>query len=102
MNSTNSFIVPFDLVILDYEMPEMNGLVVAKEILAANPHQRIIFTSAYIKEVISSAMKELEMPVQILSKSMSNQLLIGAVEDTEIYNELKKFKIDARRLKKCY
>jgi CheY-like chemotaxis protein len=99
-NSSNSFMPPFDVVILDYEMPDMNGLEVAKGILAANPHQRIIFTSVCFKEAVSSTMKELEMPVQILSKAMSNQVLVGAVEDTEIYDELKKFKIDVSRSRK--
>src|SRR6476620_1383819 len=36
---------PFDIVILDYRMPQINGLEVAKEILSINPHQRIIFAS---------------------------------------------------------
>ncbi len=40
---------PFDIVLLDYSMPQINGLEVAKEILSINPHQRIIFVSAYVK-----------------------------------------------------
>lgn len=90
----NSYMSPYDVVILDHVLPDMNGLEIAKRILAANPYQRIILTSGSIKEVISSAMKELQMPVQILSKAMLNQLLVGAIEDTEIYDELKKFKTD--------
>ena len=39
-------------------------------------------------------MKELRMPIQILSKAMLSQFLVGAVEDTEIYDELMKFKTD--------
>ena len=35
----------FDVVILDYKMPDRNGLEVAKEILTINPHQRIIIAS---------------------------------------------------------
>ena len=42
-------------------------------------------------------MKELHMPIQILSKAMLHQLLVDAVEDTEVYNELKKFKTDYSR-----
>jgi len=92
----NSFVSPYDLVILDQVMPDMNGLEIAKRILEANPYQRIILTSRSIREAITSAMKELHMPIQILSKAM-NQLLVDAVEDTEIYNELKKFKTDYSR-----
>jgi hypothetical protein len=75
----------------------MNGLEIAKRILAVNPYQRIILTSGSIQEAISSAMKELRMPIQILSKALLSQLLVSAVEDTEIYDELKKFKIDYSR-----
>ena len=42
-------------------------------------------------------MKELRMPIQILSKALLSQLLVSAVEDTEIYDELKKFKTDYSR-----
>src|ERR687889_20780 len=43
---------PFDIVILDYRIPKINGLDVAKEILSINSHQRIIFASAYVKETL--------------------------------------------------
>ena len=45
-------ISPFDVLLLDYRLPDMNGMEVAKEILAVNPHQRIIFASAYVKETL--------------------------------------------------
>jgi CheY-like chemotaxis protein len=41
--------VPFDVVLLDYKMPQINGMEVAKEILAVNSHQRIIFASAHVR-----------------------------------------------------
>ena len=96
----NSYMSPYDVVILDQILPDMNGLEIAKRILAANPNQRIILTSRSIKDVISSAMKELQIPVQILSKATLNQGLVGAIEDTEIYDELKKFKTDYCRSRK--
>ena len=46
---------PFDIVILDYCMPQINGLEVAKEILSINPHQRIIFASAYVKDILEKS-----------------------------------------------
>jgi len=97
MDFNNSFMSPYDVVILDQVLPDMNGLEIAKRILAVNPYQRIILTSGSIKEAISSAMKELRMPIQILSKALLSQLLVGAVEDTEIYDELMKFKTDYSR-----
>jgi len=48
---------PFDIVLLDYRMPKINGLDVAKEILSINPHQRIIFASAYAKETLEESIK---------------------------------------------
>ncbi|MGB8448337.1 MAG: response regulator [Nitrososphaeraceae archaeon] len=87
----NSFMSPYDVVILDQVLPDMNGLEIAKRILAVNPYQRIILTSGSIQEAISSAMKELRMPIQILSKALLSQLLV------EIYDELKKFKTDYSR-----
>ena len=47
----------FDAVILDYRMPKKDGMEVAKEILAVNPHQRIIFASAYIKDTLVDSIK---------------------------------------------
>ena len=90
----NSFMSSYDVVILDQVLPDINGLEIVKRILAVNPNQRIILTSGSIQEAITPAMKELRMPIQILSKAMLRQLLISAVEDTEIYDELKKFKAD--------
>jgi CheY-like chemotaxis protein len=48
---------PFDIVLLDYLMPYINGLDIAKEILSINPHQRIIFTSAFVKETLENSIK---------------------------------------------
>ena len=43
---------PFDVVIINHKIPKLKGLGVAKKILAVNPHQRIIFASAYPKRHI--------------------------------------------------
>ena len=94
----NSRIQPFDAVILDYNLPDRNGLEIGKEILAINSHQRI-FISDYVKGVLSRTVNELNMPLEILQKPVSNQILIDIVEETEIYDELKKFKIDVSAFK---
>ena len=36
-------IMPFDAVVLDYQMPQKNGYAVGKDILGKNRPQRIIF-----------------------------------------------------------
>jgi two-component SAPR family response regulator len=83
----------FDAVILDYNLPDRNGLEVGKEIVVINSNQRIIFVSGYVKDALSRTMNELNMPVE------TNQILIDIVEETEIYDELKKFKIDVSAFK---
>jgi CheY-like chemotaxis protein len=81
---------PFEALILDYRMPGMNGMEVAKEILAVNPHQRIIFASAYIQEIVKDSVKELKQVVELLQKPFSYRVLLDTVSDKQIYNQLKK------------
>ena len=66
---------PFEVVILDYKMPKRDGLQVAKEVLAVNPHQRIIFASAYTTETLMDSVKELRQVVELLQKPFSMQYL---------------------------
>ena len=84
---------PFDAVILDYKMPKINGMEVAKEILAVNSHQRIIFASAYIKETLIDSIQRLNQIVELLQKPFSRDMLIDTIEDKEIYSQLQKFNI---------
>jgi CheY-like chemotaxis protein len=87
-------IQPFDAVILDYNMPKLNGLEVAKEILAVNPHQRIIFASAYLQDMLLESARQLNQLVEILNKPFSEQELIDTVEDKSIYSELKELNVN--------
>jgi CheY-like chemotaxis protein len=89
----------FDVVILDYKMPDRNGLEVAKEILTINPHQRIIIASAYLVKTLIDGTMQLSFPIEILEKPISNQMLIDTIEDTAIYEELRKLKIDIEPFK---
>lgn len=75
----------FDAIILDYKMPDRNGLEVAKEILTINPHQRIILASAYLEQTLIDAIKELSVPIEVLEKPISNKRLVDTIEDTETY-----------------
>jgi CheY-like chemotaxis protein len=85
---------PFDAVILDYKMPKINGMEVAKEILAINPHQRIIFASAYVKETLIDSIQQLNQIVELMQKPFGPNALIDTVEDKEIYDELKQFNVN--------
>jgi DNA-binding NtrC family response regulator len=85
---------PFEAVILDYRMPQLNGMEVAKEILAVNPHQRIIFASAYIQETVKDSVKELKQVVELLQKPFSYRVLLDIISDKQIYNQLKKYNVD--------
>ena len=64
---------------------------VAKEILTLNLHQRIIIVSAYASEILSLDSGGSNLPMEVLEKPISNEVLIDTVEDTAIFNELKKF-----------
>ena len=85
---------PYDVVILDYNMPLINGMDVAKEILAINSHQRIIFASAYVKETLENSIKELKQVVELMQKPFSLSKLVDIVEDKEVYEDLRALNID--------
>jgi len=67
---------------------------VAKEILAVNPHQRIIFASAYVKETLQELIKQLHQIVELMQKPFSIDKLIDTIEDRDVCNELKKLNVD--------
>jgi CheY-like chemotaxis protein len=92
-------IQPFDAVILDYKMPKINGMQVAKEILAINPHQRIIFASAYVKETLIDSIQQLNQVVELLQKPFEQDVLIDTIEDKEIYLELQKLSVNIDDIK---
>ena len=91
---------PYDSVILDYKLPGINGLQVAKEILTLNLHQRIIIVSAYASDIISQASGGSKLPMEVLEKPISNQVFIDTVEDTAIFKELNQFDLNIDAFKK--
>jgi CheY-like chemotaxis protein len=92
-------ISPFDVLLLDYKLPDMNGMEVAKEILAVNPHQRIIFASAYVKETLQDSVKQLHQIVELIQKPFDINKLIDTIEDEGEYDELKKLNVDINVIK---
>ena len=92
-------IQPFDAVVLDYKMPGRNGLEVAKEILAVNPHQRIIFASAYVRDTLREAVRHLKQLVELVQKPFSERQFIDILEDAEVYKELGKLGVDVKQIK---
>jgi CheY-like chemotaxis protein len=90
---------PYDVVILDYSMPSINGMDAAKEILTINSHQRVIFASAYVKETLEHSIKELKQVVELIQKPFSISELVDIVEDKEIYEDLRTLNIDIELVK---
>jgi len=92
---------PFEVVLLDYKMPKRDGLQVAKEVLAVNPHQRIIFASAYITETLMDSVKELKQVVEFLQKPFSLHTLLDTIKDKQVYEQLKRYRLDTALLEKA-
>lgn len=93
-NTLKHLRLPFDVVLLDYKMPQINGLEVAKEILAVNSHQRIIFASAYVKETLEYPIKQLKQVIEAIQKPFTIETLVERIEDKEAYTELEKLNVD--------
>ncbi|HEY7570491.1 MAG TPA: response regulator [Nitrososphaeraceae archaeon] len=85
---------PFEVLVLDYRMPQIDGFEVAKEILAVNSHQRIIFASAHVKETLEDSIKQLKQVVELMQKPFTIKELIDTIEDKEVYTELQKLNVD--------
>lgn len=90
---------PFDVVVLDYFMPNMDGLQAAKLILVANKHQRIIFASAFVKSTLEESVKHLHAVVELLEKPFDLDLLADVIEDRRVYEELKKINVKVKEIK---
>lgn len=71
---------PFNVVLLDFVMPKKNGVLAAKEILEANPHQKIIFVSAFGNGVLDEATIFLKDSVEIIQKPFSLEFLVNKIE----------------------
>lgn len=90
---------PFNAVILDYRMPKMNGLDVAKEILSINPRERIIFASAHVIDTLSQSISELGKVVELLQKPFEMDSFVDLLEDINITKGLEELNVDVKSIK---
>lgn len=79
---------PFDVTVLDYRMPKMDGLEAAKRILAMNKAQRLVFASAYVKETLRDSVRELDQVVELIQKPFEPRILVELLENTAVVKEL--------------
>lgn len=86
---------PFDIVMLDYMTLKTNYIDLIEEILAINPHQRILFLfSANVRKTLVNSARQLKQVVELLQKPFDIQSLVDIVEDKYIHEELEKFNIN--------
>ena len=71
---------PFDVVLLDQNMPRKSGVEVAKEILKLRRSQRIIFLTAYGQGVVKDVVDLKDDSVQIIQKPFSLSFLIKKIK----------------------
>jgi CheY-like chemotaxis protein len=90
---------PFDAVILDYRMPKKDGMEVAKEILAIEPKQRVLFASAYVLETLVDSVKNLQQVVELIQKPFELDPFVDLIEDKGIYAELEQLNVNAKEIK---
>jgi len=79
---------PYDAVILDYKIPIVDGLQVAREMLKLNPHQRIIFASAYTKDTLADAVMGLKHAVELIQKPFEPEMLLEIIEDKSMAKQI--------------
>lgn len=71
---------PFDVVLLDNNMPEKTGAEVAKTILEKHPNQRIIFASAYDIDSLLKVSGKIKESVEVLQKPFSLSTMLNRIE----------------------
>jgi CheY-like chemotaxis protein len=88
---------PYDVILMDYLMPNKNGIEAAKVILEECPEQRIIFVTGHGPKLLSG-LNDFEKPVEILVKPVPLTALIAKIENRrqkeiakKLYNKLKKW-----------
>jgi DNA-binding response OmpR family regulator len=90
---------PFDAVVLDYRMPNKDGMEVAREILAIEPKQRILFASAYVVDTLVDSVKNLQQVVELLQKPFDLDEFVDLLEDKQIWSGLEKLNVKVKEVK---
>lgn len=72
--------LPFDLVLLDHKMPKKTGARAAKEILAKNPKQKILFITGYQRWAIEDESDDLIDKIILLEKPFTLSQLERKIE----------------------
>jgi CheY-like chemotaxis protein len=90
---------PFDAVVLDYRMPKKDGMEVAREILAIEPKQRVLFASAYVVDTLVESVKNLQQVVELLQKPFDLYEFVDLLEDKQIWSGLEKLNVKVKEVK---
>jgi len=76
---------PFDVVVLDIKMPNKDfgigdGIETAKEIHELNPSQRILFSSAFIKDCLVDSLKDFIHIAAVFEKPFDLEDFVDKIE----------------------
>ena len=80
--------LPFDLVLLDHDMPRKTGADAAREILECRPNQRMIFLSAYGNGIMQKLKDVRDDTIQIIQKPFALSFLINKIEGSTIKHKI--------------
>ncbi|MBI2127718.1 MAG: response regulator, partial [Nitrosarchaeum sp.] len=86
----------FDVVILDHNMPVLNGLQTAIEILKINPNQRIIFASGYIENIVLYSLTEINKAIEVIKKPFSIEALKDMINNKTLLNKFEEINSNQR------
>lgn len=70
---------PYDLVLVDFAMPKLDGIHVIEEIKRIRPSQKIILVTAYTREIISKIPSKLK--ISFLQKPFTLNTLLETISE---------------------
>lgn len=79
---------PFDLILLDHNMPKKSGSKAAKEILKKKPKQKILFASGYLKSFIGDHTGDAVLSkLEVIEKPFSLSMLVRKIMSIEKHSK---------------